>query len=144
MTLITLEDGSSAELNRESNVMIGTYAEVLTGDMTARVYIAGLRFVHEIGVENLRGIIFDFRKVQRFSRDNLPAAQSESYRANRNLSLDHVPIAMVVETPIQEQMVRISMQSTPGQNRKRIVHTIEEGYAFIDAFNQQSEEEDKP
>ncbi|GAB4321493.1 MAG: hypothetical protein Kow00117_10670 [Phototrophicales bacterium] len=130
-TIINLENGAKAEIDEENNIIIGTYGEILTADMTAQVYITGLRFVQKIGAENLRGIIFDFRQVKRFSRDNLPAAQSESYRANRNDTLEHIPVAMIVETPVQEQMVRISMQSTPGKHRKRIVRSREEGYAFI-------------
>lgn len=128
-------DGFSVQFDGQTGIMMGVYDEVLTAEATASLYVKGAKLAQEVGLDNIRGMVFDFRRVKRFDKKNMATAQRESYRANSRLDMSHIPVALLVETPLQETTVRISAQVTPDQDRKQIVHTLEEASAFIDAWH---------
>lgn len=125
------------KLNEETGILHSTYRDVVNGKTTARLYMDGAKIVREYGVEKIQGMIIDFRTVERFERDNLASTQRESYNLNAKMSIDHIPVALIVQTPLQEQTLRISIRATPDQHRKKIVHSEDEALQFIDAWHQQ-------
>ena len=115
----------------------GKYGEVVNGEIAALVYMRGIGLVKPHGgIPAVKGCIFDFRQVERFERDNLAQVQRESYRLNSKVSLDHVPVALLVETKVQEQTIRISQQITPEQHRKRIVKSVTEAHNFFKEWHE--------
>jgi hypothetical protein len=138
---MTTVQGDGFDLKFEDGVIVGIYGKILTPEITAKVYAEGTKIVKSVGVENVRGLLLDFRAVERFIAGNLPTAQSESYRLNARYSLDHIPVALIVETPMQEQMVRVSLRSTPGQERKRIVRTDDDAWTFITQWHKDKSDE---
>jgi len=50
--------------------------------------------------------------------------------------MNHVAVALIVSTLLQENMVRVAMKITPQEHRKRIVKSEEAARAFIDEWHQ--------
>ena len=62
----------------------------------------------EIDVKSVRGLVIDFRRVERFDKGNMAAVQRESHTLNHKFDLTYLPVALVVDTPLQEQIVSIT------------------------------------
>jgi hypothetical protein len=130
-----LEDENvSAYYDTEKLILFVVYGEILSPEITAKVYEWVNSTSTPVDVEQSRGSIYDFRTVKRFSLGNLPTVQQKSLEMNRKDDLSHHPVALLIDNFYQESMVKTAMQMTPGQERKRIVHSIEEAYAFINEF----------
>jgi len=82
-------------------------------------------------VENIQGIIYDMRRIDTFSRDNLAAMQRESYRFDAREDLSGIPAAFVVESAMQEQIADLLIKMTPGKGRKDICFSSAEAHAFF-------------
>ncbi len=124
-------DGFSLQFDPETGIMRAAYSHYVTANSVAALYQAGMQIVTEFGIESIRGLILDFRQVARFHRENLFTVQSESYRLNSAVPMDDLPVSVIVATPLQQQIVRTSLNTTPGRDRKRMVETLEEALAFI-------------
>lgn len=92
--------------------------------------------VSAIGIENVRGGIFDFSQVDIFNLDNIWAVKQEVTSHASEVSFGDIPTALVVKTLYQENMVKISMRMNEQTDRLQIVHTQEEALAFIDGWHQ--------
>ena len=136
MSLEPIEnENGSIRWDAEKQIIFGSYGQVITEQSTANGYHAWGKIIQAVGVENVRGAVLDFRPVERWEKGNVSVAQGQSYRINTKLDLSRMPMAMIVRTAFQEQMVRFSMKATPGEERKRIVHSMEEALAFIASFH---------
>jgi hypothetical protein len=112
-----------------------TYKGVVTPEVTQTMYGWGMRVAREVDVKTVRGTIYDFREVKRFELGTLSTVHKESQRANQSVDWSQMATALLVSTPQQEQMVRVAMSVTPGQQRKKIVYSVEEALQFIDSFH---------
>ncbi|MDQ7027160.1 MAG: hypothetical protein Q9P44_16565 [Anaerolineae bacterium] len=83
-------------------------------------------------VTEARGSIYDFRDVTDFEIDNLSAPQQGSKQLTSQSDVTGHPVALIVNDIYQEGMVKLSMQLTEQQDRKRIVKSTDEAVAFID------------
>ena len=132
------QDSEHLKLLYDLDTEIGTitYQETLTPQRTAEAYeflytnaVNGL-----VTLQNVRGLIFDFRNVQRFEQGNFQAVKRESRRANEDLDLSHIPVALLVSNLYQEEMVKVASKITGQEKRIRIVHSEEEVAAFFTEF----------
>ncbi len=132
----------TAYFEDESGIMYVTYQGVLSPDITAQVYKWMLDAVQTLDVKDIRGGIYDFRLVKDFNKGNLSTANRESRNFNVKVDISHVPVALLVNTFFQEQMVKVSMKIDPGQDRKRIVKSMEEALVFIKEFHRKQSKTD--
>ena len=114
-----------------------TYFGVVSPDVTTSVYGWIGQLVAEAAgdISKARGSIYDFRLVTDFTNRNTSTAQRESSNLNRNIDISNHPVALIVSTMFQEQFVRVFMQLTPGDRRKRIFRSEEDAVAFIDEYH---------
>ena len=124
-----------AYYDEEQHLVFITYSEALTTDITKAVYEWANRIATSDEVAKSRGSIYDFRQVRKFNLGNLTTVQQKSTQLNRKEDFSHHAVALIVDTFYQESMVRTAMQISPGQDRKRIVHSMEEALAFIESFH---------
>lgn len=122
--------------DNETGVLYGIYSSIATGEITALIHMSALKFVRNAGIENISGMIFDMRRVEEFSRDNLAAVQRESFNIDKKYNMNFVPIAFVVETGMQEQFARMFIGSTNGQDRKTIAFSLAEAHMFFEEWHQ--------
>ncbi len=133
----TDSENFSAWYDDEQQILHVVYKGVLTADTTAHFY----RWLGEIiqrrpaEVVNAKGSIYDFRQVTGFDSRNLTSAQRQSQQFNTKADMSNHPVALLVDTYLQEQILRVELKISPQQDRKRLVHTEAEAYAFIASFH---------
>jgi hypothetical protein len=119
------------------NILYVVYKGILTSDVTAQVY----RWLGESiqrrpqEVVRAKGSIYDFRQVTGFDSRNLTSAQRQSQQLNAKVDISNHPVALLVSTPLQEQIIQVELNISPQQDRKRIVRTEEDAYNFIVSFH---------
>ncbi|PJF44773.1 MAG: hypothetical protein CUN55_02195, partial [Phototrophicales bacterium] len=111
------------------------YLGLLDGQMASQVYAVFYQLLETVSVEEIYGIVLDFRDVKRFDRTNLTATRQESRTLNKTYDLSRIPVAMLVKNLMQEQFVKISSKITGTEHRVRIVWTEEEMRAFFSNFH---------
>ncbi len=89
-----------------------------------------------IGIENIRGGIFDFRHVTCFAGYSLSVVRQERQKIQAKQKFCHIPTALIVNSPLQEQMVYTSLKITEQSERFKVVKDMESALAFIDAWHQ--------
>lgn len=117
-------------------VLYGIYGAIVGGESTTLLYMALGKLLRQLDETKLQGIIFDYRRVESFAKDTLAAHQRESYSLCRKFNLEPIPIALVVDSRLQEQMVRMIVAVTPRQENKEIVFSSAEAHAYFEALNQ--------
>jgi hypothetical protein len=111
------------------------YREALSREVTTQVYQWMIETSQALKDKEVLGGIYDFRQVIDAESGNLAALHRESRNFNVKVDTSHTPIALIVENLHQEQIVRISMQVTPGQKRKRIVKSMDDALKFIQEYH---------
>ncbi len=134
----------TAYYDEEQRLVFIKYTETLTPESTRAVYEWANRIMTPEEVGRSRGSIYDFRPVKKFNLGNLAIVQQKSTQLNRKDDFSNHAVALIVETFYQESMVRTAMQITPGQDRKRIVRSMEEALAFIDSFQNKRRTSEHP
>jgi hypothetical protein len=66
---------------------------------------------------------------------NLTSAQRQSQQFNTKADVSNHPVALLVDTFMQEQILQVELKISPQQDRKRIVRSEDEAYAFIASFH---------
>ena len=134
-------DEFEARIDAESTIMTVTYRCTLSPELTTGFYkwMMGVAQDYPELVTATRGSIFDFRQVTEFVSSNLSTVRRESKKAGQDRDLQNHPVALVVETLMQEKMVGLTMKLTEGQNRKRIVRSMDEAQGFISKWHAERE-----
>ncbi|RMG83055.1 MAG: hypothetical protein D6712_13685 [Chloroflexi bacterium] len=114
------------------------YRGPMTASLTIRAYQWIAQITGVIGVEAIHGAVFDFRAVTNFESYTLSTVMRESKKANMKFDFSHVPVALLVGSGLQEQMVRVALKVSPQDFRKRLVRSQEEALAFIDEWHGQN------
>jgi hypothetical protein len=117
-----------------------TYYGVLTAEVTAQVYSWLARVFDHYGVKTMRRCVFDFRNVSRFHPSNTNKITESSANLNRNYDMSHIPVALIVQSYYQEQFVQSTLRHTPQEERKHVVKSIDEAWAFMDSFHGSKED----
>ncbi|MEL6269239.1 MAG: hypothetical protein AAFV33_08305 [Chloroflexota bacterium] len=112
-----------------------TYRGVLRADASEAAYTWLNTLVENIGTERLYGEVFDFREVKAFSTDNLIDARKKSRKMNIMMNTQDFPVAMIVANDMQEQILRGPMRIMEENPRKRIVRTMDDALAFLEAWH---------
>lgn len=141
MSVVPLEHPNvTAHYDETLRVAYITYRGKLDADASVSAYnwLADLNIA--VGVPY--GEVFDFRQVTEFMPDNLMEARKKSRRRNMRPTIHNMPVAMVVKDFYQEEILRGPMQNVPENQRKAIVHTVEDALTFLHqwhALNSQPE-----
>jgi hypothetical protein len=135
----------SAHYDTDQRILFVTYRGVLTPQVTIQFYQWLGKMIQnrpELVAEAL-GSIFDFRQVTEFDHRNLTSAQRQSQQVNTQVDLSHHPVAMIVGSMLQEQILRLELKISPQQTRKRIVRSEEAALTFINRFQSVEKKPDK-
>lgn len=128
---MTIDSEHKVYFDEKAHLLICQYGSLLSGEITAEIYTQAQLMVHEIGLDPIQGVVFDFRQVKRQLKGNMVTAQSMSHRVNRRVDLSEIPVALIVSTPLQRAIVQSTLQASPDKHRKKIVESFEEAEAFI-------------
>jgi hypothetical protein len=120
-----------------NNLIYGIYGTLVTSESTVALYQAMTQLFAGVDVKTIHGLIMDFRRSARFDKGTITTVQRESHILNQCFNLAHVPVALVVDTPLQEQIVSFITRVTPDPHRKQIVYSIAEAYAYFDEWHQE-------
>jgi hypothetical protein len=134
----TLEtDKMSARYDLEQHILFVAYRGVMTPDVTAVMYRWLMAMIEEgtHDIHETRGAVYDFRDVTEFSASNIGTSQRQSQQANTKTDMSHIPVALVTKNLMQTEWVRLTMKITPGQDRKRIVKSMDEAMAYFEEFH---------
>jgi hypothetical protein len=126
--------GTSVYYDNERHCACITYYGIINPLVTSEVYANLASTIGVVGIETVRGSLYDFRHVTDFDNSNLNAVRRTSSNMNVNYDMSHIAVALIVGTTMQDSMVRMSMKITPQEERKRIVRSFAEAYRFVDEF----------
>jgi hypothetical protein len=128
-------DNYIARYDETNNIIYGIYGEIVTPEATTGLYSAIAALFASVDIKTVRGLVMDFRRVDRFDKGNMATVQRESYAINNQFDLSHVPVALVVDTALQEQIVDFTTKVTPDRDRKQIVYSIAEAFTYFDEWH---------
>jgi len=131
----------SSQLDDRNRILIFRYHNELTSESTRQMYEYAFMLIKKVGLNVVRGVIYDFSDVKRFTRSNATATQKGSLTINAKVDLSKMPIAMVAKTLLQEQHLSIIMSTTPGEDRKKIVSSVQQGITFIEQWHIKQKEQ---
>ena len=130
-------DQAEAYFDPETNIAHIAYSGVLHADVTLQVYNWLDAINEEVGLENVRGQVFDFSAVETFDPGNLKVARRTSSRANMKQDNSHIPVGLIVGTPVHEETLRTDMRISPENTRKKIVWSKDEALEFIETWHKE-------
>lgn len=111
-----------------------TYFGEITPEVTTAVYGWIPQAFTNNDIKLVRGSVFNFCHVTRFNNANLGSVRKTSSNLNAKFDMSHVAVALLVGNMRQEKMVKVAMKVTPQEERKRIVKSYQDAYAFIEGF----------
>jgi hypothetical protein len=122
-----------AEYDAEAKILRVSYSGILSPEVTNQFYgwlIPTMQNNPHL-VTEARGSIYDFRQVKDFKSGNMTTARKQSQNASQSGELKNHPVALLVETPLQERMVSVMMKLTEQTDRKQLVYSVEEAQDYI-------------
>lgn len=119
------------EYDEDERLLIIRYFNELDGETTRLVYNWFINAITGVDPGDVRGVIYDFSEVKRFTASNLTETRKGSLDLNARVDLSQIPIALVAKTVLQEQHIHISMKTTPNEERKAIVRDIHQARQYI-------------
>lgn len=128
----------STQYDERHGVLIVRYHNELSGESVREMYAWCLEAIAQVGLAMVRGVIYDFSEVSRFTFSNLAAVQRGSLEINGRIDLSEIPVALVARSLLQEQHLAMSMGATPDTERKKIVPTIQAGMQFISTWHRKA------
>ncbi|MEL6148291.1 MAG: hypothetical protein AAFU54_09855 [Chloroflexota bacterium] len=131
----------TAYFDGERSVAHITYSGVLEAEDSSAAYEWLQSLIEQVGIENIRGEIFDFTEVRLFQPDNLIDAKKNSRKLNLRVNIHNTPVAMVVRDAVHREILRGPMRIVEENRRKRIVDTMDEAYAFFEEWESEDHQE---
>lgn len=128
-------ENAHARYDEAAKIVTITYSGELESDATIAVYSWLDALYERVGLESVSGVIFDFSAVTAFVGDNLKIARRTSSKMNMSKDTSRFPVALIVGAPEQEEILRGPMRISAENKRKRIVHSMPEALAFIQAWH---------
>ncbi len=125
-----------ARYDEETGIIYVNYSGLLDGETSTAVYNWLGDLTDAVGIEKMRGEVFDFREVTEFMPDNLMDARRNSRRYNLRNDIQRLPVAMIVKDFYQEEILRGPMQNVKENQRKTIVWSSEEALTFIQNWHE--------
>lgn len=142
MSEFTLKtDEIDAHYDTEEKLLIVAYTGILSADVTSQFYswLVSTMKENPTLVGEARGSIYDFRGVTDFQSSNITTTRKQSTTVNQSVDIRDHPVALVVETILQERMIASTMRLTQQTDRKKIVYSIEDAKAFIEAWHKDND-----
>jgi hypothetical protein len=134
MSILALDTESvRAEYDAEAKILRVSYSGILSPEVTNQFYgwlIPTMQKNPHL-VTEARGSIYDFRQVKDFKSGNMTTARKQSQNASQSGELKNHPVALLVETPLQERMVSVMMKLTEQTDRKQLVYSVKEAEDYI-------------
>ncbi len=131
----------TAYYNTTTSIAYITYRGELSAVESELAYGWLSELIEVVGTKALYGEVFDFREVKHFTVENLITAQKRSRRMNIMLNTQDFPVAMVVGNAMQEEILRGPMRIVIGNQRKRIVRSMDDAHAFLDEWHAENDAE---
>jgi hypothetical protein len=130
-----------ARYDAETKLLHVTYKGILSPEVTNQFYgwLIPVMTQNPHLVTEARGSIYDFRQVKDFKSSNITTARKQSQNASQSAELKNHPVALLVETALQERMVSVMMKLTEQTDRKKLVMSIEEAQDYIAAWHKKHE-----
>ena len=136
MSVSTLDiEKASATYDEDTRIVFISYRGMLDGETSTKVYNWLSDLTESVGIENIYGEIFDFREVEQFMPDNLMDARRNSRRHNMKNNVKKLPVAMVISSHFQEEILRGPMQNVEENKRKAIVWNFEDAVNFLNSWH---------
>ena len=132
-------DPVTAYFDPVSQITHTIYRGKLTPEVTLQAYQWTFAALEVIDVKDIRGSIYDFRRVTEFHNANLSILQRVSQKANIQYDFSHIPVALIVSSLLQEHLVLVYMKVSPQEKRKRIVKSEPEALAFINEWHKRDQ-----
>lgn len=126
---------AQAHFDPETKIAQIRYQGELTAEESTAVYDWLGDLIDTVGLEAIYGEIFDFRDVTTFAPDNLMEARRNSRRYNLRNKVHGLPVAMIISSFYQEEILRGPMQNVEENKRKTIVWKMEEARTFLDDWH---------
>lgn len=118
----------------ERGIMHAMFIGELHPEVSATGYKISNEYLAKYGTEKYRGVVTDFRKVTKFPNANTTVTRNQSKRINQKVDLSGFPIALLVDTLMQEQFVWMVAKVNGTAHRSQIVRTLEDAFVFIDDY----------
>jgi hypothetical protein len=126
-----------ADYDPDSRIARIIYKAVITPESTAQAYQWAMEEGPKIGMDNIYGLIYDFRTVTEFHKENFQAVKRQSSEAKRMVDMSRLPVALIVANLYQEQMLRVSTKLTGAEERAQIVYSEEEAQKHLRHWHEQ-------
>jgi hypothetical protein len=107
----------------------------LLPEVSAEGYKLSGELIAKYGTEKYRAVITDFSKVTKFPNANTTVTRNQSRRINDEIDLSGFPIALLVDTIMQESFVWMIAKGNGTTHRSKIVRSLEDAFAFIDEYH---------
>jgi hypothetical protein len=120
----------NAHFDVDTCILRVSYYGVLDGDSAVDLHTWIEQMRETIGPRPIEGVIFDLRKVIRFKRDNLYTTAEQSQQLQQQINR-RCPIALIVSTYYQEQMVQVMMLTATDADMRQVVYSEEEAFYYI-------------
>jgi hypothetical protein len=124
-----------AYFDEERGISLISYKGLLDSTVTTQLYAWVRELLPLLSPDATRGVIFDFRQVTQFASGNISTARDQSKQINQNQDATNHPVALIVSTLYQEQMVKVTMKLSPREERKKIVHALDEALTYIQQWH---------
>ncbi len=142
MTIQDLEfQKAHARYDEDSKIAFIKYSGILSAEESTAVYDWLADLVEAIGLDTIYGEVFDFREVTEFAADNLMQARRNSRRHNMRNNVRGLPVAMIISSFYQEEILRGPMQNVEENKRKTIVWEMDDALAFLHEWHAEQQSE---
>lgn len=128
------ETNVTAYYDENKHIFFVSYKGNLTADITNKAF--AWLFQSGVPIETIYALIFDFTAVAKFRRDNTFATKRQSQTVNAVVDLSRIPVALIVDTIYQEQMVLLSMNINKVEERTKICKSHTQAMTFFEEFHQ--------
>ena len=130
--MITVRDHDFfAHYNPGNQVFYVIYGSIMTPNSILKLYQKLSLMMREVGIENVFGIILDFRYVECFERGALLMLQRESLILNNRRDFSQIPVALLAESDLQRSALDLSLRLAPDRDRRRIVCSAQQAHLFF-------------
>jgi hypothetical protein len=141
MTIIPIRSPNlSTNFDEAKGIVLINYHGHHTPEIGGQAYQWARSLLEMVGPEAIRGVIFDFSDVDVFEETTFSLAKARHEGVNRVADMSHHPVAVVVATPYQEQMVSAVSMLTHSETRTALVNSCEEAMEFIETWHAELDE----
>jgi hypothetical protein len=129
-------DGVFATYDQHTETISIKFEGELTCKLTLEVHSWLRKLAPEVGIANIRGVIFDYRNVSTFDKYYLTTFRVVNRKIEEDYDFSRIPTSLVARNAYQEQMLSISLRVAAAANRFQLVKDLESAQYFIKDWHQ--------